>query len=152
VRCLLCVRIVLVGRMSGSLAAADLLGRRDEMTKKEVTSFGTVVGTHPALVESRNPKSRWAEGEQTNASMFRAVNTENLIRGFHDPTSATFLMAVARFEEVEGKVARIRSYNFNPEVLEEIAGKLGLVEGQVPYRFPMVSGNARREGRTRLSN
>ena len=67
---------------------------------------------------------------------------EPLLLGFMVLPDAKFLMAVARFEEVDGKIARIRAYNFNPEVLKEIAGKLGLVEGQVPYRFPMVAASA----------
>ena len=69
--------------------------------------------------------------------------------GFMVLPDAKFLMAVARFEEVDGKIARIRSYNFNPELLKEIAGKLGLVEGQVPYRFPMVVMPEGRSGHNR---
>src|SRR5690349_1174917 len=61
---------------------------------------------------------------------------EPLMLGFMVLPDAKFLMAVARFEEADGKIARIRSYSFNPEVLKEIAGILGLVEVRCLTDFP----------------
>jgi hypothetical protein len=92
------------------------------------------VNVHPDMTPDLRPP------KYTNE---RAIfDGEPLMLGFIVLPDAKFLMAVARFEEVDEKIELIRSYNFNPEVLKEIAGKLGFEEGQVPYRFPMVSGNA----------
>lgn len=42
------------------------------------------------------------------------------------------LMAVTRFEELDGRIARIRAYNFCPETVAEVGAALGLVVGDVP--------------------
>ena len=52
-----------------------------------------------------------------------------------DRASAT-LEGITRFEEEDGKIARIRSYCFSPELAAEIAEALGLKVGWIPYRFP----------------
>ena len=60
---------------------------------------------------------------------------EPLNLGFLVVGETKSLMVLQRFEEIDGRIARLRSYNFNPEVLQEVGSKLGLTVGQVPYRF-----------------
>jgi hypothetical protein len=43
---------------------------------------------------------------------------------------------VLRFEEAEGRVARIRDYAFCPETLREIGARLGLRVRTGLYRYP----------------
>jgi RNA polymerase sigma-70 factor, ECF subfamily len=143
----------LVDRFVERLNASDLPGLLDLMldtaTVEEVGNLLEVgrqqfqkkgswlwhaVNVHPDIPPDLRPPKYVNE---------RAIfDDEPLMLGFMVLPDAKFLMAVARLEEADGKIARIRSYNFNPEVLKEIAGILGLVEGQVPYRFPMAAGNA----------
>jgi hypothetical protein len=55
-----------------------------------------------------------------------------------DPVAAGRpLMGVARFEEEDGRIARLRSYIFCPETLREVADELGLRTGPALYRFPI---------------
>lgn len=149
----LSVSPALVDRFVERLNASDLPGLLDLMldtaTVEEVGNLLEVgrqqfqrkgswlwhaVNVHPDMPSELRPPKYINE---------RAIfDGEPLMLGFMVLPDAKFLMAVARFEEIDGKIARIRSYNFNPEVLKEVAGKLGLVEGQAPYRFPMVAGNA----------
>jgi len=35
-------------------------------------------------------------------------------------------------------IARIRSYNFSPEVIQEVGAEMGLAAGFVAYRFPTL--------------
>lgn len=50
---------------------------------------------------------------------------------------ADALMAVARFEEVEGRIARLRFYGFCPETMRAVAGALGLPVLTGLYRPPV---------------
>jgi RNA polymerase sigma-70 factor (ECF subfamily) len=63
-------------------------------------------------------------------------NGEPLMLGVMMHENSKLLMAVARFEEDSGHIARIRSYNFSPEVIQEVGAELGIAAGFVPYRFP----------------
>jgi RNA polymerase sigma-70 factor (ECF subfamily) len=64
---------------------------------------------------------------------------EPLMLGFMVHDNSKLLMAVARFEEESGRIARIRSYNFSPEMLKEVGAELGIAAGFVPYRFPAAT-------------
>ncbi len=61
---------------------------------------------------------------------------EPMMLGFMKFGDSKLLMAVVRFEEHDGRISKIRAYNFNPEVLQEVGAQLGLQAGVVPYRFP----------------
>jgi hypothetical protein len=63
-----------------------------------------------------------------------------MMLGFMAVADAKLLMAVVRFEEEDGHVAKIRAYNFSPEVIQEVGAELGLAAGVVPYRFPDFAG------------
>jgi RNA polymerase sigma-70 factor (ECF subfamily) len=147
---------VLIDRFVERLNASDLPGLLNLMldiaTVEEVDNLLEVgrqqfqkkrswlwhaVNVHPDM-----PRICVHQSTSTNA---KSLTVSRFMPGFMVLPDA---MAVARFEEVDGKIARIRSYNFNPEVLKEIAGKLGLVEGQMPYRFPMVVMPEGRGGHT----
>ena len=61
---------------------------------------------------------------------------EPMVLGFMVHGESKLLMAVVRFEEEDGRISRIRAYNFSPEVIQEVGAELGLTAGVVPYRFP----------------
>ena len=46
------------------------------------------------------------------------------------------VQGITRFDEEDGKIARIRSYCFAPETAAEVASAFGLTAGFIPYRFP----------------
>lgn len=86
------------------------------------------VHVHPELPpESRPPK--WLnervefQGEQLMVSYFPGARRR-------------VLTSVVRFEEQDGRVARIRSYQFCPETVAEVAASLGVDAAKLPYRFP----------------
>jgi RNA polymerase sigma-70 factor (ECF subfamily) len=89
------------------------------------------VNVHPDLPpEVRPPK--W-ENERV---VFRG---EPIVLGFMPLPDGRVLQGITRFEEEEGKIARIRSYCFTPETAAEVAEELGLKVGWIPYRFPTIS-------------
>jgi RNA polymerase sigma-70 factor (ECF subfamily) len=86
------------------------------------------VNVHPELPpEMRPPK--WV-----NARV--EFEGEPIILGFMPTPEGRLLQGITRFEEADGKIARIRSYCFSPEMAAEIAAALGLAVGWIPYRFP----------------
>jgi RNA polymerase sigma-70 factor (ECF subfamily) len=90
------------------------------------------VNVHPELpAEMRPPK--W-ENERV---VFRG---EPMVLGFMPLPDGRVLQGVTRFEEEDGKIARIRSYCFQPETVAEVAQELGLKVGWIPYRFPTLPG------------
>jgi RNA polymerase sigma-70 factor, ECF subfamily len=115
-------------------ATVEEVGNLLEVGRQQFQEKGSwlwhAVNVHPDLPSDLRPPKYVNEGA--------ILDDEPLMLGFMALPDAKFLMAVARFEEAEGKIARIRSYNFNPEVLKEVAERLGLVAGQAPYRFPMA--------------
>jgi RNA polymerase sigma-70 factor (ECF subfamily) len=62
---------------------------------------------------------------------------ETIVLGLMPPSHGGTLQGINRFEEEDGRIARIRSYCFAPEVAAEVAQELGLAVGWIPYRFPM---------------
>jgi RNA polymerase sigma-70 factor (ECF subfamily) len=62
---------------------------------------------------------------------------EPLVLSFDPVAPGRPLMGIARFEEEDGRIARLRSYIFCPETLREVAGELGLATGPALYRFPV---------------
>jgi RNA polymerase sigma-70 factor (ECF subfamily) len=61
---------------------------------------------------------------------------EPIILHFMPPPFGHTLQAMTRFEEEDGKVARVRSYCFSPETVAEVAAALGLTVGGIFYQFP----------------
>jgi len=113
-------------------ATIDMVGNLLEVGRDQFQAKGSwlwhAVNVHPDLPpEMRPPKF-------VNERV--TFGGEPMMFSFISLGETKFLMAIARFEEADGKIARIRSYNFNPEVLQEIGGQLGLTVGAVPYRFP----------------
>lgn len=87
------------------------------------------VHVHPDLPpEVRPPK--WVN----ERVVFRG---EPLVLSFDPVAPGRPLMGIARFEEEDGRIARLRSYIFCPETLREVAGELGLRTGPAMYRFPI---------------
>jgi RNA polymerase sigma-70 factor (ECF subfamily) len=83
---------------------------------------------HPDLPEKLRPK-KW-ENEPTT------LDGERVMLSFSTDTGQRMLQSVTRFEEVEGRIARIRAYYLCPETLAEVAGRLGLPLGRTAYRLP----------------
>jgi RNA polymerase sigma-70 factor, ECF subfamily len=113
-------------------ATIDMVGNLLEVGRKQFEAKGSwlwqAVNLHPDMPpELRPPKF-------LNERVI--IHGEPMMLGLIVHGNAKILMAIARFEELDGQIARIRSYNFNPEVLQEIGGELGYNVGQVPYRFP----------------
>jgi RNA polymerase sigma-70 factor (ECF subfamily) len=113
-------------------ATIDMVGNLLEVGRKQFEGKGSwlwqAVNVHPDMpLELRPPKFL---PERV------IVQGEPMMLSFIVHGDAKILMAIARFEEMDGQIARIRSYNFNPEVLQEVGGELGYTVGQVPYRFP----------------
>ena len=86
------------------------------------------VNVHPDLpAELRPPKF---------VNQRATFNGEPMLLGFMVLGDSKLLMAVVRFDEEDGRISRIRAYNFSPEVIQELGAELELVAGVVPYRFP----------------
>ena len=86
------------------------------------------VNVHPDLPPDMRPP-KW-----TNERM--EFHGEHIVLGFMPLPDGRLLQGINRFEEAEGRIARIRSYCFSPELAQEIAEELGLKVGWIPYRFP----------------
>jgi RNA polymerase sigma-70 factor (ECF subfamily) len=113
-------------------ATVDMVGNLLEVGRKQFEAKGSwlwqAVNVHPDMPPELRPPKFLNE---------RAiVHGEPMMLSFIVHGNAKILMAIARFEEMDGQIARIRSYNFNPEVLQEVGRELGYTVGQVPYRFP----------------
>jgi RNA polymerase sigma-70 factor (ECF subfamily) len=88
------------------------------------------VNVHPELPADMRPP-KW-ENERV------VFHGEPIVLGFMPLPDGRVLQGVTRFEEEEGKIARIRSYCFTPETVAEVAQELGLKVGWIPYRFPTL--------------
>jgi RNA polymerase sigma-70 factor (ECF subfamily) len=98
--------------------------------EKQGTWLWQSVHVHPDLPpEVRPPK--WVN----ERALFRG---EPLMLSFDPIAEGRPLMGVARFEEEDGRVARLRSYIFCPETLREVAAELGLRTSPPLYRFPFL--------------
>jgi len=113
-------------------ATIDMVGNLLEVGRKQFEMKGSwlwhAVNVHPDLPPELRPPKFFNERVM--------VEGEPMMLGFVVFGESKLLMAIARFEEMEERIARIRSYNFSPELLQEVGGALGYQVGQVPYRFP----------------
>ena len=113
-------------------ATVEMPGNLVEVGRAEFERKGSwlwqAVHVHPDLPENLRPPKFVNE-----CATFKG---EPMMLGFMVHGDAKLLMAVIRFEEENDRVARIRAYNFNPEVIAEVGAELGLAAGVVPYRFP----------------
>ncbi|MDX1648341.1 MAG: hypothetical protein R3263_00680, partial [Myxococcota bacterium] len=100
---------------------------RDEFAKRGGWLW-QAVHVHPERpAETRPDKFR------NERAVFRG---EPVMLSFEPRGDPPLLMAVARFEEHEGRIARIRAYNFCPETVAEVGAGLGLALGDVPPHPP----------------
>jgi len=115
-------------------AAIEERGNLLEVGRKEFEAKGSwlwqAVHVHPDMPPGMRPPKFVNE---------RAIHKrEPMLLGFLVHGDTKLLMAVARFEEQDGRIARIRAYNFSPEVIQEVGAELGVGSGVVPYRFPTL--------------
>ena len=116
-------------------AAIDMPGNLMEVGRKEFESKGSwlwhAVHVHPDMpAEVRPPKF------VNERATFRG---EPMVLGFMVLGDSKLLMNVIRFEEQDGLIARIRAYDFSPELIQEVGAELGRAAGFVPYRFPTLT-------------
>jgi RNA polymerase sigma-70 factor (ECF subfamily) len=113
-------------------AAVEMPGALIEVGRREFERKGSwlwqEVNVHPDLPpEVRPPK--WSN----RRVMFQG---EPIVLGLAPAPDGPRLQGITRFEEDDGKIARIRSYCFSPETAAEVAQAFGLEVGWIPYRFP----------------
>jgi RNA polymerase sigma-70 factor (ECF subfamily) len=90
--------------------------------------FDGALGGHPEWpAEWRYDAQRAARAE---------LGGEPLLLLFRTRRGREKLEIVARLEEEEGRVARLRAYGFCPEVVREVGEALGLPVRIGPYRYP----------------
>lgn len=90
------------------------------------------VHVHPDLPEDMRPNP-W-ENELVE------FEGEPMMLSFTNDPGVRSLVSVARFEEKEGRIARIRPYYFCPESIREVARRLGYEVYTGLYRFPAPIG------------
>jgi RNA polymerase sigma-70 factor (ECF subfamily) len=86
------------------------------------------VNVHPDLPPDKRPP-KWLNERVV-------FDGEPIVLGFMPISEGRLLQGITRFEEEDGKIIRIRSYCFSPDLAAEVAGALGLAVGWIPYRFP----------------
>lgn len=86
------------------------------------------VHVHPDLPEEQRPK-RW-EAE------YAELDGEPLVLSFTDQFGPRALVSVDRFEEQDGKIARLRAYYLCPETVREVGRRLGHEVITGLYRIP----------------
>src|SRR5262249_5248862 len=89
--------------------------------------FWHAVNVHPELPPDRRPPKYVNE-----RALFQG---EPLMLSFVPAPDGRRLAAVTRFEERDGRLARVRCYQFTPETVAEVAAVLGLATQPMPYRF-----------------
>jgi RNA polymerase sigma-70 factor (ECF subfamily) len=99
--------------------------------EKQGTWLWQSVHVHPDLPPDVRPP-KWVN----ERAVFRG---EPVMLSFDPVAEGGPLMGVARFEEEDGRIARLRSYIFCPETLREVAAELGLRTGPPFYRFPFLA-------------
>jgi RNA polymerase sigma-70 factor (ECF subfamily) len=113
-------------------ATIEMPGALLEVGRTEFERKGSwlwqAVNVHPDMPADMRPP-KWTN----ECVVFRG---ETIVLGFMPLPEGRVLQGITRFEELDGRIAHIRSYCFNPEVAEEIASELGLKVGWIPYRFP----------------
>jgi RNA polymerase sigma-70 factor (ECF subfamily) len=114
-------------------ASVEEVGSLLEVGRSQFERKGTwlwhSVHVHPDLPPHVRPP-KWV----SERVVFRG---EPLVLSFDPVAPGRPLMGIARFEEEDGQIARLRSYIFCPETLREVAGELGLATGPALYRFPL---------------
>ena len=113
-------------------ATIEMPGNLVEVGRKQFESKGSwlwhAVYVHPDLPAQMRPPKFVNE---------RATfEGEPIALGFMVHGDSKLLMMVGRFDEQDGLIARIRAYNFSPEMIQEVGAELGFAAGVVPYRFP----------------
>jgi RNA polymerase sigma-70 factor (ECF subfamily) len=90
--------------------------------------FDGALGGHPEWPEAwRYEAQRAARAE---------LGDEPVVLLFRTRRGREKLEMVARLEEEEGRVARLRAYGFCPEVVREVGAALELPVRTGPYRYP----------------
>ncbi len=87
------------------------------------------VHVHPELPEELRPKPWQIE--------YREFEGEPVMLSFADHEGERKLVSIARFDEQDGQIARIRPYYFCPETMREVGRRLGLEVITGLYRFPV---------------
>ncbi|HXQ14615.1 MAG TPA: sigma-70 family RNA polymerase sigma factor [Caulobacteraceae bacterium] len=112
--------------------AVEMPGALIEVGRREFERKGSwlwqAVNVHPDLPPDARPP-KWSN----RRVMFQG---EPIVLGLAPALDGPRLQGITRFEEEDGKIARIRSYCFNPEAAAEVAQAFGLETGWIPYRFP----------------
>jgi RNA polymerase sigma-70 factor (ECF subfamily) len=113
-------------------ASVEEIGNVFEIGRSQFDRPGSwlhqAVHVHPELpAEMRPPRYRNERGTFAG---------EPVMLSFVEFAGSRLLMSVTRLVEEDGRIARIRAYNFSPEVIGEVGTALGLAVGHVPYRFP----------------
>jgi RNA polymerase sigma-70 factor (ECF subfamily) len=113
-------------------ASIEMPGALLEVGRNEFERKGSwlwqAVHVHPDLPEGIRPP-KW-----TNECV--EYQGEPIVLGFMPTADGKLLQGITRFEEDDGRIARIRSYCFSPETAQEIAEAFGHKAGWIPYRFP----------------
>ncbi len=108
--------------------AGGLLEAGREQFSADGSWLWQAVHVHPELPEHLRPKP-W-ENE------FVEFEGEPMMLAFTDNEGRRKLVSVTRFEESDGKLARIRPYYFCPDTMREVGRRLGLEVYTGLYRFP----------------
>ena len=113
----------------------EMPGALSEVGRKAFERKGSwlwqAVNVHPELTPDLRPP-KWVNEREV-------FEGEPIVLGFAPTPDGRLLQGITRFEEADGKIARIRSYCFSPEMTAEVAAALGLAVGWIPYRFPSVA-------------
>jgi RNA polymerase sigma-70 factor (ECF subfamily) len=122
----------LVDRFVDAFNARDVPGVTAillETVSIEVQGVGGGRGREGVWVKS----SLEREGIRAEA---RAYRDEWIVVNLHGAPGASVLDGVLRFEEADGRVARIRSYSYCPETLAHVAADLGIRTSARRYHQP----------------
>jgi len=110
----------------------EVAGGLLEAGRDEFSATGSwlyqAVHVHPELPEAIRPKP-WE-------NQFIEFEGEPMMLCFTDEDGGRKLVSVTRFEEEEGKIARVRPYYFCPDTIREVGRRLGHEVYTGLYRFP----------------
>jgi RNA polymerase sigma-70 factor (ECF subfamily) len=113
-------------------ASVETLGGLLEVGRAQFEKKGSwlwqAVHVHPDLPAHLRPK-KWENEPAT-------LDGERVMLSFATDTGKRILASVTRFEEVEGRIARIRAYYLCPETMAEVAARVGVPVARMGYRFP----------------
>ena len=113
-------------------ASIEALGSLIEVGREQFERRGSwlwhSVHVHPDIPAHFRPK-KWENEAAT-------LHGERVMLSFSTDGGARLLRSVTRFEEVEGRIARIRAYYLCPETLREVGETLKLPVGPSAYRLP----------------